>query len=89
MSDPLLTDSEQAALDLAAQLWNTLSGEIIGDGPSGHGDRVEIVAHIHAIQHAVMAQAAARAYPERFRLLGGWPVGEGRDHMGMTREPPR
>jgi hypothetical protein len=30
----------------------------------------EIIHHIHIIQHAIMAQAAARAYPERLRLLG-------------------
>jgi hypothetical protein len=27
--------------------------------------------HVHAIQHAVMAQAAARAYPDLYGPLGG------------------
>jgi hypothetical protein len=26
--------------------------------------------HIHALQHAVMSNAAGRAYPDEFRLLG-------------------
>jgi hypothetical protein len=30
-------------------------------------DVVEFVAHIHDLQHAVMARAAIRCYPERYR----------------------
>lgn len=66
----LLTDTELRAIDYTAALWHEL-GEIVGPGPSRAGDLRELVVHIHAIQHAVMSQAAARAYPDRFRLLGG------------------
>lgn len=66
----LLTDEELACLKTTAKLANQLAG-IIGQGPSASQDLTEVVGHLHAIQHAVMAQAAARAYPGRFRLLGG------------------
>jgi hypothetical protein len=65
----LLTPDEQHAIDLTAELANTL-GRIVGRGPTRDHDMAEICLHIHNIQHAVMAQAAARAYPDRFRLLG-------------------
>lgn len=88
-SEPLLSEAEHRALQMTADLWNLLSGEIIDSGPAGPGDRAELASHIHAIQQAVMSQAAARAYPDLLRPLGGWPVGDGRDHLGMTREPSR
>lgn len=64
-----LTDDERHAIDLTAQLANTI-GRIVSDGPTRNADLAELVHHIHAIQHTVMAQAAARAYPSTFRLLG-------------------
>ncbi len=66
-----LTEAEDHAIRLAAQLWNVLATEIIARGPSRETDLCEMAAHIHGIQHAVMAQAAARGYPDRYRLLGG------------------
>ena len=66
----LLTEAEQRAMDLTAELAGLLIGDVIGAGASRHGDVSEMVAHIHGIQHAIMAQAAARAYPDRYRLLG-------------------
>lgn len=71
VAPPILTPAEHHAIDLAGQLANTLAGSVIGDGPTRHADLVELVNHVHAIQHAVMAQAAARVYPDRYRLLGG------------------
>ncbi|MBM0201804.1 hypothetical protein JNW90_00875 [Micromonospora sp. STR1s_5] len=68
--DPALTPAEHAAMDLTAQLWAALC-EITGDDNSRAGDLTELAAPIHAIQHAILAQAAARAYPDRYRLLGG------------------
>lgn len=67
----LLTESERRAMDLTAQLWNLLCSDVVTEGPSRSKDLHELVHHIHAIQHTVMSQAAARAYPERYRLLGG------------------
>lgn len=67
---PLLATDELHALDLAAELMRTLR-RIAGDGPSRESDLGEVVAHVRAVQNTVMAQAATRAYPDRFRLLGG------------------
>lgn len=69
MSD-LLTPTELEAMDASARLANLLR-LVIGDGPQASNDWAEAAQHIHCIQNMVMAQAAARAYPERFRLLGG------------------
>jgi hypothetical protein len=65
-----LTDDEFHALDLSGQLANTL-GRIIGDGRTRAADLDEMVGHIHVVQHMILAQAAARCYPDHFRLLGG------------------
>lgn len=65
---PLSAD-EKAALDLTAELTYVL-GRVVGHDRTRHGDLAELLAHVHAIQHALMSQAAARAYPDRFRLLG-------------------
>jgi hypothetical protein len=64
-----LTPDELDALDLVANLANKI-GRIVGEGRTRAHDINELVGHIHAIQNAVMSQAAARAYPGRFRLLG-------------------
>lgn len=67
----LLTEAEHKAMDLTAQLWNLLVSDVVGNGHSRAKDLHELVHHLHAIQHTVMSQAAARAYPNRYRLLGG------------------
>jgi len=66
----LLTADEQKAITLTADLWNQLC-RVVGGGRTRDADLVELCTHIHAIQHAVMSQAAARAYPGEYRLLGG------------------
>lgn len=72
--DPgLMTPLEHDAMAQSAELWNTLVA-IAGDGPARDGDLQELAFHIHGIQRAVLKQAAARAYPDRYRLLGGYPV---------------
>lgn len=70
----LLTAAEHEIVDLAGQLWNKLC-KVVGDGNSRESDLGEAVVHIHAIQQFVLSQAAARAYPDRYRPLGGWPEG--------------
>lgn len=44
--------------------------DITGDGPARGADLAELAVHLHAIENTVLAQAAARAYPDRYRLLG-------------------
>ncbi|MEU3455654.1 hypothetical protein ABZ671_18935 [Micromonospora sp. NPDC006766] len=67
---PALTPAEHEAMDLTAQLWEKLC-HIVGTGASAGQDLAELAAPIHTIQNAILAQAAARAYPDRYRLLGG------------------
>ena len=70
MSGPdLLTEDEHRAVEMAGELWNLLC-RIVGSGPSRDGDLDEFVHLIHGIQRGVLKQAAARAYPDRYRLLG-------------------
>ena len=70
MTDELLTVEEREVVRLAGDLWTHIVKAI----PEGHAkekDLDELRAHIHGIQRAFMAQAAARGYPELFRGLGG------------------
>jgi len=65
----LLTYNEQRAIALTGDLANLIS-LIVGSGATRSADLTELVAHIHAIQNAILSQAAARAYPNKYRLLG-------------------
>lgn len=82
----LLTEDELEAMDLSGKLANKL-GKIIrqnGTKEQQDYDWQEAAMRIHALQHTIMAQAASRAYPERFRLLGGW----NEDQMTKEDEKP-
>lgn len=68
--ETLLTGAEHAVIRQAGDLY-TAACAVVGDGPTRDADLAELIAHVHAIQHTVMAQAASRAYPEEYRLLGG------------------
>lgn len=68
---PLLTDKERAAIRIAGDLWGALCDIVADTDPVVRlGDLQELIAPIHVIQRYVMGQAAARAYPAEFRLLG-------------------
>jgi hypothetical protein len=67
----LLTPAEHHAVRLAAELMSYISREIIGGGMSRRQDLAELAIHVHGIQNMILAQAAARACPDRYRLLGG------------------
>ncbi len=66
----LLTYDERDALQVLAN-FSGIMRCIIGDGPCASGDWNEAAAHIHALQASIMSQAAARAFPSEYRLLGG------------------
>lgn len=75
MSDrPLLTDEERAALKLSGDLANAVR-RLIPDTEQGSHDWNEAAAALHVVQRMIGAQAAARAFPDEFRPLGGWPEG--------------
>ncbi len=68
---PGLTDTEHAALHLSgrlAQMVETIAGN---DPHTRNNDVRKLQDHIHTVQSYILAQAAARAYPGMYRLLGG------------------
>lgn len=69
MTDELLTQNEIETLDALAELTGRFS-RVLGHGPTRSEDFREVVLHVRALQNMVMSQAAARAYPAKFRLLG-------------------
>lgn len=64
-----LTPEERAVIGKLGSCWDDLT-RIVGHGPSREGDLAELCAHVHALQQAVMSNAAARMYPGTFRALG-------------------
>lgn len=82
LDDELLTDDEKEALRLTGQLAGLMSRIIYK--PSREAtitmqgrlrqiadqDSSEMAHEIHAIQHRIMAQAAARQFPSEYRLMG-------------------
>ncbi len=65
----LLTVDELDFLELVGQLA-PIANRIVGHGPGSDADRGEISHRIHILQEWAMAQAAGRAYPGRFRVMG-------------------
>ena len=68
----LLTPEEHRLMSLTAQLARGLFA-LCGDASD---DKAEVAHEIHALQYRILAQAAARAYPERYRGMGPWVEGE-------------
>ena len=66
---PMLTVAEHELIGKLGECWNAYS-RIVGDGRTREADCREFVDSIHRCQQAVMSQAAARAYPDMYRLLG-------------------
>lgn len=54
-----MTDDEKTAVDCLAKAWNAMVTSGVADA--------EMAAHIHALQHRVMAEATRRLHPEIFR----------------------
>jgi len=80
----LLTDEEREAVRLAGMLYTLIADHVMAGGPNQESDLAEVRALVHGIQYRVMANAAGRAYPGEFRLLGAAlagrspPAGTGR-----------
>jgi len=66
----LLTDEEREAVRLAGMLYTLIADHVMAGGPNQESDLAEVRALVHGIQYRVMANAAGRAYPGEFRLLG-------------------
>lgn len=65
-----LTDAERQAMDCTAELTGIVCQRVIGHGPTRDSDIREFIDKIHQIQHVILSQAAARAHPDWYRLLG-------------------
>jgi len=65
-----LTDLERDVVRRLGEIVADLSIIVGGNRRTRDHDINELIVHVHALQHAVMAQAAARAHPREFRLLG-------------------
>lgn len=65
-----LTNEEHALVKALADVWQRFN-VMVGHTRTRESDLGEIAVHVHALQNVVLAQAAARAYPERYRLAGG------------------
>lgn len=71
--DELMTPQEHEFMSLTAKLWDCFVG-ICGPchkGSPGESDKREAADHINALQNMILAQAAARAYPTRYRPING------------------
>ena len=69
MGDPALDDFEHGVATKISELAEDFMF-LVGSGPTAGADWAEIVPHLHALQQTVLAQAAARAHPGRYRGLG-------------------
>jgi hypothetical protein len=67
----IMSQAEHDAVDMAGRLYTFIAENVVARGETREADLAELRMLIHGIQHAVMAQAAARSSPSRYRLLGG------------------
>jgi hypothetical protein len=70
VSPPLLSDAEHTAMDMTGRLARAMKAIIGEEDEIMLADLAEAITHIHALQQMIMSQAAARAYPDRYRLMG-------------------
>jgi hypothetical protein len=67
--EDLLTTEEHKVMASLADLFGSISS-MCGSSITRQQDMLEVTMHVHALQRIVLSQAAARAYPEEYRLLG-------------------
>jgi len=65
----MLTEQEHMLMGKLAEIMIEFE-KMAGDTHNRPHDLHEVALHIHALQHTVLAQSAARAYPALYRLLG-------------------
>lgn len=51
-------------MDALAAAWNAMASIL---GACGYVDNVEVAHHIHSLQRMILANVAARAFPDKFR----------------------
>ena len=70
-----MTAEEHEAMDAIGRAHAAICKVIRqgGDEAVENADINEAVLHVHALQQMVLSNAAARTYPDRYRLLGKRP----------------
>ncbi len=68
--DARLTEDEHRVVALLAEATSLFCTRVVAHGPTRDHDVNEWAAQVHVLQNRVMGQAAARAYPQLYRLLG-------------------
>ena len=71
--DPLLSPLEQHIVEIVAELSAAIAELAVEDDetlPLAEFDQRLLLEHAQVISRYVLAQAAARAYPNRYRLIG-------------------
>jgi len=69
--DGPLTMEEHTLVELLGRCADYYARQVCSTGRSREHDINEFCAHIHDLQARVLMQAAARSYPDRYRLAGG------------------
>jgi sugar (pentulose or hexulose) kinase len=68
--NPLLTQAEHRLITMLGEAMTVYAQEVVASGSQRTHDVNEFATGVHVLQHAVMSQAAARAYPGLYRLAG-------------------
>lgn len=71
MSNELLTEAERDLVSELGKCFNAFC-RVTNHEAARPADLAEVADKIHQLQDMVLAQAAARAYPDLYRPLGGW-----------------
>ena len=66
----LLTADEKKAVDLLGDIDDLLQDSIIADGNNRDFDIDRADAHLSALQEMILSNAAGRAYPGSYNVLG-------------------
>jgi hypothetical protein len=74
VTDPLpdsgLTRAEDHVVSLLGQAYRLIEHGVCGHGPTRDADLAEMATAIHVVQYRMVAQGAARARPDLYRLMG-------------------
>lgn len=58
-------------MEMITDVFNYMSQNVFGSNTEARrADMPELAMHIHDLQRMVMSQAACRAFPHKYRLLG-------------------
>lgn len=65
-----LSADELVVLDKITEVHAFIRDRVMADGESRSSHMRDVTFYVHGLQTIIMSQAAARAYPDEFRMLG-------------------